>query len=82
LGGDRLRCIKDLVEEQLFAHRRDLDLVFMVDTTSLYFEGVGSQTLGCYGHSKDHRPDLRQMILADRRRRSAGVLEDVAGQHR
>ena len=33
------RCTKDLVEEQLFAHRRDLfsqlDLVF-VDTTSLY----------------------------------------------
>ena len=33
------RCTKDLVEERLFAHRRDLfsrlDLVFM-DTTSLY----------------------------------------------
>jgi hypothetical protein len=33
------RCIKDLIEERLFAHRRDLftrlDLVFM-DTTSLY----------------------------------------------
>jgi Transposase DDE domain len=61
------RCIKDLVEERLFAHRRDLftrlDLVFM-DTTSLYFEGAGGQTLGRYGYSKDHRPDLRQMILA------------------
>ena len=61
------RCIKDLIEERLFAHRRDLftrlDLVFM-DTTSLYFEGAGGQTLGCYGYSKDHRPDLRQMILA------------------
>jgi hypothetical protein len=61
------RCVKDLVEEQLFAHRRDLfsrlDLVFM-DTTSLYFEGLGGQTLGQYGYSKDHRPDLRQMILA------------------
>jgi hypothetical protein len=38
------RCIKDLVEERLFARRRDLftrlDLVFM-DTTSLYFEGGG-----------------------------------------
>jgi transposase len=33
-------------------------------TTSLYFEGLGGQSLGQYGHSKDHRPDLRQMILA------------------
>src|SRR6266702_221824 len=61
------RCIKDVVEERLFAHRRDLftclDLVFM-DTTSLYFEGAGGQTLGRYGYSKDHRPELRQMILA------------------
>jgi hypothetical protein len=61
------RCTKDLVEERLFAHRRDLfsrlDLVFL-DTTSLYFEGAGGQTLGRHGHSKDHRPDLRQMILA------------------
>jgi hypothetical protein len=61
------RCTKDLLEERLFAHRRDLfsrlDLVFM-DTTSLYFEGAGGQTLGRHGHSKDHRPDLCQMILA------------------
>ncbi len=61
------RCIKDVVEERLFAARRDLfsglDLVFM-DTTSLYFEGAGGQTLGRHGYSKDHRPDLRQMILA------------------
>jgi hypothetical protein len=61
------RCTKDLVEERLLAHRRDLfsrlDLVFM-DTTSLYFEGAGGQTLGRHGHSKDHRPDLPQMILA------------------
>jgi transposase len=56
-----------VVEERLFAHRRDLltrlDLVFM-DTTSLYFEGAGGQTLGQHGFSKDHRPDLRQLILA------------------
>jgi hypothetical protein len=61
------RCTKDLVEERLFAHRRDLfsrlDLVFM-DTTSLYFAGAGGQTLGRHGHSKDRRPDLPQMILA------------------
>src|ERR1700675_3907894 len=35
-----------------------------MDTTSLYFEGAGGQTLGRHGYSKDHRPDLRQMILA------------------
>ena len=61
------RCLKDVVEEELFARRRDLfsklDLVFM-DTTSLYFEGEGGQTLGQRGFSKDHRPDLNQMILA------------------
>src|SRR5215510_14695442 len=61
------RCTKDVVEERLFAYRRDLftrlDLVFM-DTTSLYFEGAGGQTLGRHGYSKDRRPDLRQMILA------------------
>ena len=59
--------MKDVVEEELFARRRDLfsqlDLVFM-DTTSLYFEGAGGQTLGRRGFSKDHRPDLNQMILA------------------
>ena len=69
------RCTKDLVEERLFIQRRDLfsrlDLVFM-DTTSLYFEGAGGQTLGRHGHSKDHRPDLPQMILA--------VLIDGAGR--
>src|ERR1700758_1597756 len=61
------RCTKDVVEEQLFAARRDLlsslDLVFL-DTTSRYFEGLGGQSIGQYGYSKDHRPDLRQMILA------------------
>jgi hypothetical protein len=45
------RCVKD-VEERLFVRRRDLvsrlDLVFM-DTTSLYFEGAGGQTLGQHG---------------------------------
>jgi transposase len=61
------RCTKDLVEEGLFRHRRnlfsELDLVFF-DTTSIYFEGEGGDTLGQYGHSKDHRPDLKQMVVA------------------
>jgi hypothetical protein len=61
------RCIKDVVEEQLFERRRDLfselSVVFM-DTTTLTFEGAGGTTLGAHGHSKDHRPDLKQMVLA------------------
>lgn len=61
------RCTKDLIEEKLFERRRDLfsglDLVY-VDTTSIYFEGEGGDTLGQRGHSKDHRPDLKQMVVA------------------
>jgi Transposase DDE domain len=60
------RCTKDVIEEQMFARRRDLfselDMVFF-DTTSLYFEGEGGETLGQYGYSKDHRPDLHQMVV-------------------
>jgi len=60
------RCVKDRIEEELFAHRRDLftelQLVFF-DTTSTYFEGNGGETLGQRGYSKDHRPDLKQMII-------------------
>jgi transposase len=60
------RCTKDRIEEHLFARRRDLftevEVVFF-DTTSLYFEGHGGESLGQYGHSKDSRPDLRQMIV-------------------
>jgi transposase len=39
-----------------------LELVFF-DTTSIYFEGTGGESLGQYGHSKDHRPDLKQMVV-------------------
>jgi transposase len=60
------RCTKDLVEESIFSERRDLftglDLVFF-DTTSIYFEGAGGDTIGQKGHSKDHRPDLNQMVV-------------------
>jgi len=60
------RCIKDQIEERLFARRRDLfthlNLVFF-DTTSLYFEGEGGEALGQHGMSKDHRPDLKQMVV-------------------
>jgi transposase len=69
------RCTKDLIEERMFDRRRDLftnlDLVFL-DTTSLYFEGNGGETIGAKGHSKDHRPDLNQMIV--------GALLDQRGR--
>src|SRR5262249_24718196 len=58
-GGIAPRTIKDLIEEQLFARRRDLfselSVVF-VATTSLSFTGAGGTTLGERGYSKDHRP--------------------------
>ncbi len=64
--GPAPRRTKDLVEEALFALRRDLftnlDLVFF-DTTSLYFTGLGGETLGRFGKSKDGRGDCRQMVL-------------------
>jgi hypothetical protein len=60
------RCIKDRIEEGVFDHRRDLfsdlQLVFF-DTTSIYFEGEGGQDIGQRGFSKDHRPDLYQMVV-------------------
>jgi len=69
------RCVKDQVEEALFARRRDLfselSVVFM-DTTSLRFEGAGGESLGRRGHSKDHRPDLMQLVLC--------LVVDAAGR--
>jgi len=60
------RCTKDLIEEELFSRRRhlftQLDIVFF-DTTSIYFEGAGGESIGQYGHSKDHRPDCKQMVV-------------------
>ena len=69
------RCTKDAVEEALFACRRDLfsqlDLMFF-DTTSIYFEGEDGDEMGEYGHSKDHRPDRKQMVV--------GVVLDGEGR--
>jgi hypothetical protein len=57
---------KDRIEEGLYQRHRDLyskaEIVFF-DTTSIYFEGEGGETLGQYGHSKDHRSDLHQMVV-------------------
>lgn len=69
------RSNKDLIEEDLHFARRDLltelELVFF-DTTSIYFEGSGGDELGQLGHSKDHRPDLKQMVI--------GVVIDDSGR--
>ena len=66
---------KDSIEYLLFARNRDLfstlEVVFF-DTTSIYFEGEGGHTVGEYGHSKDHRPDLKQMVV--------GVVLDSEGR--
>ncbi len=60
------RCNKDLIEEMIFYDQRnlfsELELVFF-DTTSIYFEGHGGETIGQKGFSKDHRPDLNQMVV-------------------
>ena len=81
------RCVKDVVEERLFAHRRDL---------------LTPARPRVHGHHQPllrgrRRPDARPARLqqgpssgpaaddprsADRRRRAAGLLGDVAGQHR
>jgi len=66
---------KDRIEQKLFERNRDLftslQVVFF-DTTSIYFEGEVGESVGAYGHSKDHRPDLKQMIV--------GVVLDAQGR--
>ncbi len=60
------RCTKDKIEEKLFSLNRDLFSsleIFFFDTTSIYFEGEGGEYLGEYGHSKDHRPDRKQVVV-------------------
>lgn len=60
------RCVKDSLEEALFARGRDLftDLSVVFMDTTLSFEGAGGAALGTKGYSKDRRADLNQMILA------------------
>ena len=64
--GTEGRHTTDVIEEQLYRHRQELFgevSVAFFDTTSLYFEGAGGQTLGHEGRSKDYRPHLKQIIL-------------------
>jgi len=68
------RCTKDLIEEWMFLRRRELftnlSLIFF-DTTTLYFEGEGGETLGERGNNKDGHPDLNQIVV--------GVVVDGEG---
>src|SRR5229473_1544679 len=57
--------------ESLQLHHLYRAMAFL-DTTSLYFEGRGGETLGQFGHGKDYRPHLKQMIV--------GVIMDQTGR--
>jgi Transposase DDE domain len=60
------RSTAEAVEEALYRHRQPLfgavSIAFF-DTTSLWFEGAGGDSLGQYGHSKDYRGHLKQVVL-------------------
>ena len=63
-----LSDLRESLEKQLYLQDRDLfnqrlDLVF-VDTTSTYMYRDGESSLWRRGHSRDHRSDLPQLILA------------------
>jgi transposase len=53
------------LEKQLYqrAFTQEVRLV-LYDLTSVYFEGQGPEPLARYGHSRDHRSDRPQIILA------------------
>ena len=60
LNGRWVPLEKDLYHE---AFPQGVRLV-LYDLTSTYFEGKGPDKLGRYGHSRDHRNDRKQVILA------------------
>jgi len=53
------------LQKGLFAqsHPQGVRLV-LYDLTSVYFEGAGPKGLRAYGHSRDHRADRPQVVLA------------------
>lgn len=64
---DDLLAVKQPLEEELWNATKslfnlELDLVFY-DLTSTYFEGSGPDD-AAYGYSRDHRPDLKQVVVA------------------
>jgi hypothetical protein len=60
------RSTAEAVEEALYRHRQPLfgavSIAFF-DTTTLWFEGAGGESLGQHGHSKDYRGHLKQVVL-------------------
>jgi len=60
------RSTAEAVEEALYRHRQPLfgavSIAFF-DTTTLWFEGAGGESLGQRGHSKDYRGHLKQVVL-------------------
>jgi hypothetical protein len=83
------RSTAEAVEEALYRHRQPLfgavSIAFF-DTTSLWFEGAGGDSLGQYGHSKDYRGHLKQVVLgivlddADRPIASPELVEGPAAR--
>lgn len=60
------RGTAEAIEEALYRHRQPLfgeASVAFLDTTTLWFEGGGGESLGRRGHSKDHRGHLKQVVL-------------------
>ena len=51
------------MEACFFLLIKSLQFILLFFNTSIYFEGEGGQTIGQLGHSKDHRPDLNQMVV-------------------
>jgi DDE family transposase len=60
------RSTAEAVEAALYRHRQPLfgavSIAFF-DTTTLWFEAAGGESLGQYGHSKDYRGHLKQVVL-------------------
>ena len=60
------RSTAEAIEEARYRHRQPLfgavSIAFF-DTTTLWFEGAGGESLGQYGHSKDYRGHLKQVVL-------------------
>ena len=63
---DAGRSMAEAVEEALYRHRQPLFRAVSIaffDTTTLWFEGAGGESLGQRGHSKDFRGHLKQVVL-------------------
>jgi hypothetical protein len=61
-----LDCDEEVQREVFFAVSDLLNLevdLILFDTTSTYFETEGEDGFRVFGHSKDHRPDLPQVVV-------------------